>query len=99
MENIRRTPIKKPRPVKNTRQEKTQREKAVTDTRNNAKGASESGARNSAASDAKGGTISIQGMSLNAETARKAIILSEIIGPPVSKRRRDNDFISTYYRR
>jgi len=31
---------------------------------------------------------SLHGIELNAETARKAIILSEIIGPPAAKRRR-----------
>jgi len=31
---------------------------------------------------------SIHGINLNTETARKAIILSEIIGPPAAKRRR-----------
>jgi len=32
---------------------------------------------------------SVYGMSLNAETARQAVILSEIIGSPVSRRRRE----------
>jgi len=32
--------------------------------------------------------LSINGMKLNAETARNAIIMSEIIGPPKAKRRR-----------
>ena len=32
--------------------------------------------------------LSLQGIELNSETARKAIILSEIIGPPAAKRRR-----------
>jgi len=31
---------------------------------------------------------SLHGIELNSETARKAIILSEIIGPPAAKRRR-----------
>jgi len=33
-------------------------------------------------------TLSLQGIELDSETARKAIILSEIIGPPAAKRRR-----------
>jgi len=37
---------------------------------------------------ARSGTLSIHGIELNSETARKAIILSEIIGPPAAKRRR-----------
>jgi len=32
--------------------------------------------------------LSRQGIELNSETARNAIILSEIIGPPAAKRRR-----------
>ena len=31
---------------------------------------------------------SVYGIELNSETARKAIILSEIIGPPAAKKRR-----------
>jgi len=37
---------------------------------------------------ARRSALSIQGIELNSETARKAIILSEIIGPPAAKRRR-----------
>jgi len=40
------------------------------------------------ASAAETGTIKDQLSNLNSGTARSAIILSEIIGPPVSKRRR-----------
>ena len=37
---------------------------------------------------ARSSTLSMQGIDLNSETARQAIILSEIIGPPAAKRRR-----------
>jgi len=37
---------------------------------------------------ARRSALSIQGIELNSETARKAIILSEIIGPPAAKKRR-----------
>jgi len=37
---------------------------------------------------ARRSALSLQGIELNSETARNAIILSEIIGPPAAKRRR-----------
>ena len=37
---------------------------------------------------ARSNTLSMQGIEINSETARNAIILSEIIGPPAAKRRR-----------
>ena len=37
---------------------------------------------------ARSSALSIHGIELNNESARKAIILSEIIGPPAAKRRR-----------
>ena len=37
---------------------------------------------------AKSNALSIHGITLNPEEARKAIILAEIIGPPAAKKRR-----------
>jgi len=79
-------------PKRNTQERSSQARKEKRDS-------VKSGSRNTQAeSTAKKGTgehniqpnakHSVLGISLNPETARQAIILSEIIGPPLAKRRR-----------
>jgi len=66
----------------NTKPKGKRREKK---TQNNA---SRTTAKSNVQSNPQSSMISVQGISLDPAEARKAIILSEIIGPPAAKRRR-----------
>jgi len=86
MENIK--TMKKQRSAKKASFGKSKPEKSQSERANPEKTQPERAKPEGPGTVKKSSTMQVHGISLDPGAARKAIILSEIIGPPVSRRRR-----------